>query len=92
MIFDMPIADEVVPAFTLCQRIQWIVYQDMCAIKVVSNAVLENNPVCSSATIRDCELDAWTKHQCSVSCDDSCNSDEPSKWGGWTKMSRAVVA
>ena len=45
----------------LCkQRIQWIMYQDMCAIKVVRNAVLENSTVCPSATIQDCDLDAWT--------------------------------
>ena len=37
----------------LCkQRIQWI--------KVVRNAVLENSTVCPSATIQDCDLDAWT--------------------------------
>ena len=39
----------------LCkQRMQWIMYQDMCAIKVVRNAVLENSTVCPSATIQDC--------------------------------------
>ncbi len=77
----------------LCQqRMQWIMYQDMCAIMVVRNAVLENSTVCPSATIQDCDLDAWTKHQCSVSCDDSGNSDEPFKCGGWAKMTRAVVA
>merc|ERR1719443_1085491 len=28
------------------KRIEWIMYQDMCAIKVVRNAVLENSTVC----------------------------------------------
>jgi len=73
------------------KRIQWIMYQDMCAIKVVRNAVLENSTTCPSATILDCDLDSWNKHQCSVSCDDDCNPNLPFKCGGWAKMSRSVV-
>jgi len=74
------------------KRIQWIMYQDMCAIKVVRNAVLENSTKCPSETIQDCELDSWTQHQCSVSCDDDCDSNQPFKCGGWGKMTRAVVS
>jgi len=78
---------------TKCKkRITWIMYQDMCAIKVVRNAVLENSTVCPSATIQDCELDDWTKQSCTKSCDDSCDPSQPFKCGGWAKMTRAVVA
>jgi len=73
------------------QRIQWIMYQDMCAIKVVRNAVLENSTTCPSESIADCELDSWTKHSCSVSCDDECDPAQPFKCGGWAKMTRGIV-
>jgi len=73
------------------KRIQWIMYQDMCAIKTVRNAVLENSTRCPADQIADCDLDSWTKHECSVSCDDSCDPDQPFKCGGWAKMTRAVV-
>ena len=45
-----------------------------------------------SATIQDRDLDVWTKHQCSVSCDGLCNAAEPVKCGGWVLMTCAVVA
>jgi len=77
----------------LCKkRIQWIMYQDMCAIKVVRNAVLVNSTVCPSDAISDCDLGAWTKHSCTVRCDDTCNPNQPFKCGGWAKMTREVVA
>lgn len=72
-------------------RIQWIMYQDMCAIKVVRNAVLENSTTCPTAAIVDCEMDGWVKHSCSVSCDDSCDPNMPFVCGGWAKMTRGVI-
>jgi len=88
------------------KRIQWIMYQDMCAIKVVRNAVLENSTDCSPEKIQDCDLDAWVKGTCRVSkthdsvgetsdrlaCDDSCDPAQPFKCGGWAEMTRNVVA
>jgi len=77
----------------LCKkRIAWILGQDMCAIKTVRNAVLENSTVCPSAQIQDCVMDGWVPEQCSVSCDDSCDPSQPFKCGGWQKMSRKPVA
>ena len=61
-------------AFTLCQRIQWIMYLDMCAIKVVRNAVLEHGTVCPSATIQDC----CGQYKCPINC-------LTSEWSGWAK-------
>jgi hypothetical protein len=86
--------DHQISAWSLqCKkRINWIMYQDMCAIKVVRNAVLENSTKCPSATIQDCDLDTWVRHQCSVSCDDTCDVMQPFKCGGWAKMTRGVVA
>ena len=46
------------------KRISWIFYQDMCAIIVVRNAVLETSTVCPSASIDDCDVDAWIPAEC----------------------------
>jgi len=74
------------------KRITWIMYQDMCAIIVVRNAVLETSTVCPSASIDDCDLDAWIPSECSVSCDDACPDPmDPYACGGWQEIKRKVV-
>ena len=56
---------------TLCKkRISWILAQDICAIKIVRNAVVENSTECPSAKIADCVMDAWVPQQCTASCDE----------------------
>jgi len=78
---------------TRCKkRIAWILGQDMCAIKTVRNAVLENSTECPSAMIQDCVMDSWVPEQCSVSCDDRCDPNMPFKCGGWQKMTRKAVS
>merc|ERR1719181_1719398 len=74
------------------KRITWIMYQDMCAIIVVRNAVLETSTVCPSASIDDCDVDAWIPSECSVSCDDACpDPRDPYACGGWQEIKRKVV-
>jgi hypothetical protein len=73
------------------KRIDWIFYQDMCAIKIVRNAVLENSTVCPTATMQDCDVGPWVPEECSVSCDDSCDAATPFKCGGWQEMKREIV-
>jgi len=74
------------------KRIQWILYQDMCALIVVRNAVLETSTVCPSASINDCDVDAWIPTECSVSCDDHCpDPSDPYACGGWQQINRKVV-
>jgi len=74
------------------KRITWIMYQDMCAIIVVRNAVLESSTVCPSASIDDCDVDAWIPSECSVSCDDACpDPRDPYSCGGWQEIKRKVV-
>jgi len=74
------------------KRITWIMYQDMCAIIVVRNAVLESSTVCPSASIDDCDVDAWIPSECSVSCDDACpDPRDPYSCGGWQQIQRKVV-
>lgn len=74
------------------KRISWILGQDMCAIKTVRNAVLENSTDCPSAQIQDCVMDDWVPSECSVSCDDSCDPAQPFVCGGWQLMTRKPVA
>jgi uncharacterized protein YegL len=73
------------------KRITWILYQDMCAIKVVRNAVLNGASSCPTDEIQDCDVDAWVPEDCSVSCDDKCDPSRPFECGGWQKMTRQVV-
>lgn len=86
--------DEEYQAYmTQCKRrIEWIMYQDMCAIKVVRNALMETSSVCQTASIIDCDVSAWVREECSVSCDDSCNPRKPFECGGWQEIKRDVVA
>jgi len=78
---------------SICKkRIAWILAQDMCAIKTVRNAVLQNSTLCPSAFIQDCVMDAWIPEQCSVSCDNTCDPSQPFKCGGWQKMVRRPIA
>jgi uncharacterized protein YegL len=74
------------------KRITWITQQDMCAIIVVRNAVLETSTTCPAAQIKDCDVDAWIPAQCSVSCDDECpNENDPYACGGWQEINRKIV-
>jgi len=73
------------------KTITWILYQDMCAIKVVRNAVLETATSCPTDEITDCDVDAWVPEECSVLCDDKCDPSRPFECGGWQKMTRNVV-
>ena len=74
------------------ERITFIMYQDMCAIIVVRNAVLETSTVCPSASIDDCDVDAWIPSECSVSCDDACPDPlTPYACGGWQQITHKVV-
>jgi len=72
-------------------RIAWILGQDMCAIKTVRNAVLENSTECPTEKIQDCVMDDWVAEACAVSCDDSCDPATPFKCGGWQEMKRKPV-
>jgi hypothetical protein len=71
------------------KRITWIMYQDMCAIIVVRNAVLETSTVCPSASIDDCDVDSWIPSECSVSCDDHAQIQETPMLAAVGKRSNA---
>ena len=55
-----------------CERVKWIMFQDMCALIVVRNAVLESSSACPGESIVDCEVDNWVGQKCTVECDDEC--------------------
>jgi len=78
-----------------CERVKWIMFQDMCALIVVRNAVLETSSNCPGESIVDCEVDNWVGKKCTVACDDSCpavpNPSEVYECGGWQEIFRKVV-
>jgi len=78
-----------------CERVKWIMFQDMCALIVVRNAVLAGSTECPGNAIVDCDVDAWVGKQCTVNCDDSCpeipDASEVYECGGWQEIYRKVV-
>merc|ERR1719223_689891 len=78
-----------------CERIKWIMFQDMCALVVVRNAVLETSTECPGNQIVDCDVDNWVGQKCTVDCDDSCpeipDATEVYECGGWQDIYRKVV-
>merc|ERR1712032_470089 len=78
-----------------CERIKWIMFQDMCALIVVRNAVMETSSDCPGNEIVDCDVDNWVGKQCTVECDDSCpdvpDPTEVYACGGWQEIYRKVV-
>jgi len=78
-----------------CERVKWIMFQDMCALIVVRNAVLETSADCPGQTIVDCDVDNWVGKKCTVECDDSCpavpDATEVYECGGWQEIYRKVV-
>jgi len=78
-----------------CERVKWIMFQDMCALIVVRNAVLETSSDCPGQQIVDCDVDNWVGKKCTVDCDDSCpavpDPTEVYECGGWQEIYRKVV-
>merc|ERR1719163_2601729 len=78
-----------------CERVKWIMFQDMCALIVVRNAVLESSTTCPGQEIVDCDVDNWVGAQCTVDCDDACpavpDPTEVYECGGWQEIYRKVV-
>jgi len=78
-----------------CERVKWIMFQDMCALIVVRNAVLESSSTCPGQEIVDCDVDNWVGKKCTVECDDSCpavpDPTEVYECGGWQEIYRKVV-
>merc|ERR1719198_1233458 len=78
-----------------CERVKWIMFQDMCALIVVRNAVLETSTECPGNSIVDCDVDNWVGQKCTVECDDSCpevpDATEVYTCGGWQHINRKVV-
>jgi len=73
-------------------RIEWILFQDICAIVVTRNAVLVDSTVCPTAEIFDCAVEDWVPGTCSMSCDDSCpHPTDPFQCGGWQTLNRRIL-
>ena len=42
-----------------CERVNWIMFQDMCTLSVVRNTVRETGNDCPGSDIIDCDVDFW---------------------------------
>lgn len=74
------------------KNICWIASQDMCAVRVVRNSLLEKSTACPSSGIVDCEVGAWVPQSCDKTCDDDCDTlRNPFECGGWKTMNREKV-
>lgn len=73
------------------KSICWIACQDMAAVKIVRNAVLENSTKCPADDIIDCVVEDWVPQSCSRTCDDSCKVNQPFRCGGWKQMTRDIM-
>jgi len=78
-----------------CERVKWIMFQDMCALVVVRNAVMAESTTCPGQEIVDCDVDNWVGEKCTVDCDDSCpavpDATEVYTCGGWQVIKRKIV-
>jgi hypothetical protein len=78
-----------------CEGVKWIMFQDMCALVIVRNAVLVTSTECPGNAIVDCEVDNWVGQKCTVECDDDCpaipDASEVYTCGGWQTINRKVV-
>merc|ERR1719171_1281005 len=73
------------------KRIEWILYQDICAFLSVRAAVMKDSKKCPPEETTDCDVSDWVLGPCSVSCDDSCpDPKNPYACGGVHTLTRKV--
>jgi len=77
----------------LCRKkIEWIMFQDICAFLKVRAKVMKYSKVSPPEKIVDCGLSAWVPGECSVPCDDKCpDKRDPYKCGGIQTLTRTIV-
>merc|ERR1719443_1167599 len=74
------------------KKIEWIMFQDICAYIKVRAKVMKFSKVSPPEKIVDCGVSAWIPGECSVPCDNKCpNKQDPYKCGGMQTLTREVV-
>jgi len=73
------------------KKIEWIMFQDICAYLKVRAKVMKFSKVSPPEKIVDCGVSAWIPGECSVPCDDKCPNKDPYKCGGTQTLTREVV-
>merc|ERR1719428_2354023 len=74
------------------KKIEWIMFQDICAYIKVRAKVMKFSKVSPPEKIVDCGVSAWIPGECSVPCDDKCpNKKDPYACGGMQTLTREVV-
>jgi len=73
-------------------RIEWIMFQDICAYLKVRATIMTFSKVSPPEKITDCGVSAWVPGECSVPCDDTCpDKKNPYGCGGWQTLDRTIV-
>merc|ERR1719440_235177 len=74
------------------KRIEWIMFQDICAYLSLRATVMGYSKESPPEEIVDCEVADWVPSLCDVECDDECpNKNDPYACGGWQTIEREIV-
>merc|ERR1719238_2183915 len=73
------------------KKIEWIMFQDICAYLKVRAKVMKFSKVSPPEKIADCAVSTWIPSDCSMPCDYKCPNKDPYKCGGTQVLTRQVV-
>jgi len=77
------------------ERIEWILYQDICPYLALRQSVLDFSTTINADEIADCDMSEWNWNadSCSVDCDDNCSPDSGnlSNCGGVQNVTRNIT-
>merc|ERR1719321_1983189 len=74
------------------KRIEWILFQDICAFISVRVAVMKDSTKCPPEKTQDCDMGDWEHGPCSVPCDDTCPDPvNPYACGGFQTLTREAL-
>jgi hypothetical protein len=74
------------------KRIEWIMFQDVCAYIGLRATIMKTSKTCSPDKIIDCAWTNWIPSRCTRSCDNGCpNPTNPYACGGWQTLWRNYI-
>mmetsp|Transcript_130164 Transcript_130164/g.290952 ORF Transcript_130164/g.290952 Transcript_130164/m.290952 type:complete len:1014 (-) Transcript_130164:80-3121(-) len=79
------------------KRIEQLLFNDICAVRMIRDSILENSTISPPEKIRDCDVADWVADQCQdergneLTCDDSCPDENPYKCGGMQVITRNII-
>jgi len=74
------------------KRIEWIMFQDICAYIGLRATVMKTSKTCPPVKIVDCQWTNWIPSKCTRSCDNKCpDPSNPYACGGWQTLWRNYI-